>query len=124
MTVHRYDQMVREYRIWIYQDMIFLALAAFELHHYLFGRTVFTTEETSSLCYVLLVELRCRRHHPCRIELKLDLQAADLDFSYLHILERSEVVACQRPAGKLVSDEFMDSVFFHITEQFSRLCSR
>ena len=66
--------------------MIFLALAAFELHHYLLGRTVFAAEETSSLSYVLLVELRCGRHHPCRIELKLDLQASDLYLPHLHIL--------------------------------------
>ena len=36
-----YDQMIRKYRIRIDQNIIFLALAPFELEHYLLCRTVF-----------------------------------------------------------------------------------
>ena len=47
-------KMVREYRVRVYKDMIFLALASLKLHHYLLCRPVLTTEEAPSFSNVLL----------------------------------------------------------------------
>ena len=52
-----YDQMIREYRIWIDEYVIFLSLTAFKLQHDLLCRTVFTAQEARSLCKVLLIKL-------------------------------------------------------------------
>ena len=64
-------KMVWKYRIWIYQNMVFLTLSTLELHHYLFCRAVFTTKKTTTSGYIFLAELCSGRHHSSRIELQL-----------------------------------------------------
>ena len=123
MPVHSYDQMIRENRVWINEDMVFLSLAAFELHHYLLLRPVLPTQETAAGGDILLGKFGSRRHHAGGVELQLDLKPSDLQLAYTYILEGPEVVASQWPAGKLVTDEFMYSCFFHKVERFSRLCA-
>ena len=59
MLAHGYDQMVRENRIWINKDMIFLAFAALEFHECLDIRTVLATQETFPVGNFLFCQLRC-----------------------------------------------------------------
>ena len=54
-----YHQMLRENRVWIDQNMIFLILTSFEFQHYLLRRTIVPAEETFSIGNILLVKLRC-----------------------------------------------------------------
>ena len=109
MAAHGNDQMFREDRVWIDKDMIFLAFAALELHHYLLCRTVFPTEETFATGDVFLGQFCCRGDHSRRIELKFHLQSAYFHLAYTDILQSPEVVARERPSRKLVTDEFMYS---------------
>ena len=115
MTAFRYHEMIRKYRIRINQNMIFLALTTLELHHYLFFRAVFTTEEAATLGNILLAEFCCGRHHPGRVELELYVQTANLNLLDAHILQRPEIITGQRPTRELVSYELMYSIFFHLT---------
>ena len=108
-----YDKMIGKNRIWIDQNIIFLALAALELEHYLLGRTILSAQEAPALCYFLLAELSGGRDHSCRIELQLDSQTADLNLSHTHVLERTEVPARQRPLRQLVSYKLMYLILFH-----------
>ena len=59
MPVRRNHKMVRENRIWIDKDMVFLSLTALELHHDLLRRPVLAAKEAPSLGYIGLVQLRC-----------------------------------------------------------------
>ena len=91
MLVHGYDKVVGKYRIRIDQDVVLLALPAFELYELLDIRTVVTAQEAPALCNLLLAELCRRRGYPGRIELQLYCQPSDLDLSDANILQRPEV---------------------------------
>ena len=91
-------QMVRKYRIWIYKNVIFLALSPFKPDHALLWRTVFPTKETLAHRYVFLIQLCSGRNDPGRIELKLYCQSASLNFPYPDILQGPEVITRKRPA--------------------------
>ena len=113
MLVDCDHKMVRENRIRIDEDVIFLALASLETHHHLFRRTVLTTEKAFARSDVRLAELCSGGNHPGRIELELHLKASDIHCPDFHVLESPEIAACKRPARELVRDELMYSVLFH-----------
>ena len=98
MLVHGDDQMVRKYRIWIHEDMIFLSLASLELHEGLYIGTVLAAKKTLPLGNFLFSQFCSRRNHSGRIELKLHGQSSDLDFPYTDILQSPEVITRKRPA--------------------------
>ena len=45
MSISRYYKMLRENRIRVYEDVVFPALTALELHRYLLLRAVFAAKE-------------------------------------------------------------------------------
>ena len=98
VSVGSYDKMVREYRIRIDEDMIFLPLASLESKHYLLRGTVFPAQKASSFCDVFLVQLCCRRYHTGGIELKLYRQTSRIQLTYTYILQSPEVIARQLPS--------------------------
>ncbi len=57
MPVHGYDKMVRENRVRIDENVIFLPFPAFKLHHYLLIGAVLTAKEAFSGPDVSLVQL-------------------------------------------------------------------
>ena len=61
----------------------------------------------------------CHEDHACRIELEFDLKASYLNLAHLNVLQCPEVITSKRPAGKLVSYEFMYLVFFHYLREDS-----
>ena len=98
MVGHSYDKMIRKYRVRVQKYMVPLVLASVELQEYLLRETVLPAEETSALCYILLVQLRSRGYHPCRIELKTDLESSDCHLPYLNVLQGTEIITSKRPA--------------------------
>ena len=105
--------MVREYRIRIDQYIVFLTLAALEFQLDLLRRAILTAKETFASGNILLCQFRCRRNHSGRIELNLHRQSSHLKVLHPHILQCTEIITRQRPAGKLVTYEFMYPVLLH-----------
>ena len=92
------NKVIREYRIWIYQNMIFLAFASVEFEQYLLSRPVLAAKKASASGDILLAQLRCRRNHSGRIELQLYCQSSYLHLTYPDILQCTKIIACKRPA--------------------------
>ena len=104
--------MFGKYGIWIYENVIFLSLAALEPDLSLFGGTVFTAEEAGARGNGSLVKLGCRGDCPRRIELDPDLKSANRQILDADILQCTVIGAAQRPARKLPADEIADILFF------------
>ena len=99
--------------LWPMATALTLPCLSFEFQHYLLRRTIVPAEKALSSGNIILVQFSCRRHYSGRIELKLDLQPTGIHFTHLDILQCPEIVAGQRPAGKLVTDELIYCLVMH-----------
>ena len=100
------DQVVRENREKIGQDVVFPALPALETDGMLAVGPV--TEETGAAAEGLLVDFRRGGRDPARVELEGHVQPADGHLAGLRRLQGAEIPGGLRPHGKLVVDELVD----------------
>ena len=100
-----YHQMIRENRVWIDQNVIFLSLSAFKTDMVLLGRPVVPAQETFSCLQRRFVGLRRGRDDTRRIVLDFNIESTYRQSLDLHSFKRTEITARKRPAGKLVIDE-------------------
>ena len=110
MAAECYHEMIRENRIRIDKDIVFLAFPAIETDMYLLRRPVFRTQETGSRIEGSGIRPCCRRYDTRRIELYADIQTADGKPFHLHPFQSPEIFTGKGPARQLVIDKFLYSL--------------
>ena len=105
-------QMSRENGIGIDQDIVFAALAAFELQGALLFRAGVGAKETRTGLDRGFVDFSGRGADAGRIVLDADRQPADRQFAGLRIFQGAEIGGGQGPDRQLVPDEFIEDVLF------------
>ena len=110
VLVADYDQMLREYEIWVDLDVVEPALAAFELEVELLRRPVLLAQEALSRRDGLGRSVGGRGQHPDRIVLYAAGQPSDFHAAALQPLQGPEVGRSERPHRELVPYEFIQFV--------------
>ena len=90
-------KVLRENRIWIYEDIVFAVFASLEFQLHLFGRTVICTKETFPRFQGCRIHFSCRRFYPSRVVLEFYIQAIYLKITDFDVFQRTEVRRCKRP---------------------------